>query len=211
MTSSKLLENAVYEISKLPGIGKRTALRLALHLLRQPQENTKQLTEALQNFRDKIIFCKKCYNISDMPICKICANLLREKSIICIVEDIRDVMAIENTDKFKGYYHVLGGVISPIEGVGPNDLTIEPLIKKIATTDIKEVVFAFSSTIESDTTQFYIHKQLKKYNVLISTIAKGIAIGDEIEYTDEITLGRSILKEYRLKILFLWNKCFIFL
>jgi len=191
---SKLLENAVYEISKLPGIGKRTALRLALYLLRQPKENTKQLAGALQSFRDEIIFCEKCHSISDVPICRICANPSREKSVICVVEDIRDVMAIENTAQFNGYYHVLGGVISPIEGISPNDLTIEPLIKKVATTAIKEVIFAFSSTIESDTTLFYINKQLKKHNVLISTIAKGIPIGDDIEYADEITLGRSILK-----------------
>jgi len=191
--SSKLLENAVNEISQLPGIGKRSALRLALHLLKQPKERTTYLSESLVSLRNDIKHCENCHNISDVDICEICANSKRNNKIVCVVEDIRDVMAIENTAQFKGLYHVLGGKISPMEGVGPHNLTIESLVNKIKSGLINEIIFALSSTMEGDTTNFYIFKQIEKFDIKISTIARGIAIGDEIEYADEITLGRSIL------------------
>ncbi len=191
--SSKLLENAVNEVSQLPGIGKRTALRLVLHLLKQPTSHTHNLSASLNNLVDGIKLCKKCHNISDVDICEICANHSRNSEIICVVEDVRDVMAIENTAQFKGLYHVLGGKISPIEGIGPQNLTIESLIKKVKIGTIKEIIFALSSTIEGDTTNFYIFKQLGDFKVKTSTIARGIAVGDELEYADEITLGRSII------------------
>ncbi|WP_298370783.1 recombination mediator RecR [uncultured Lutibacter sp.] len=191
--SSKLLENAVNEVSQLPGIGKRTALRLVLHLLKQPSNQTHQLSKALNNLVDEIKLCKKCHNISDIEVCDICSNPLRNEEVICVVEDVRDVMAIENTAQFKGLYHVLGGKISPIEGVGPQNLTIESLVEKIKEGVVKEVIFALSSTIEGDTTNFYIFKQIEKLGVKTSTIARGIAVGDELEYADEVTLGRSIL------------------
>ena len=191
--SSKLLENAVYEMSQLPGIGKRTALRLVLHLLKQPNEQTQRLSNALVTLRSTIKFCTSCHNISDVELCEICANPKRDESIICVVEDIRDVMAIENTSQFKGLYHVLGGKISPMEGVGPQDLTIPSLVNKAKEGKIKELIFALSSTMEGDTTNFYIYKQLDGLDVSTSTIARGIAVGDELEYADEVTLGRSIL------------------
>lgn len=191
--SSKLLENAVNEVSRLPGIGKRTALRLVLHLLKQPLENTSYLTEALQQLRTEVKSCQKCHNISDTAICDICNSHNRNPQIVCVVEDIRDVMAIENTSQFKGLYHVLGGKISPIEGVGPQDLKIESLIEKVKKGEIKELIFALSSTMEGDTTNFYIFKQIEDLDVVTSTIARGISVGDELEYADEITLGRSIV------------------
>jgi len=191
--SSKLLENAVNEMSQLPGIGKRTALRLVLHLLKQPKEQTSYLTKALQNFRNEIKLCEKCHNISDIAICEICQNPKRNPEIICVVEDIRDVMAIENTAQFKGLYHVLGGKISPIEGIGPHNLTIKSLVEKVKEGDIKEIILALSSTMEGDTTNFYIYRQLEKTDIKLTTIARGISVGDEIEYADEVTLGRSIL------------------
>lgn len=191
--SSKLLEKAVAEIAQLPGIGKRTALRLALHLLKQPAEQTVHLTEALQKMRDEIQFCSKCHNISDVEVCHICANAARDTSLICVVEDIRDVMAIENTSLFKGTYHVLGGKISPIDGVGPSQLNISTLVEKVRQGGIKELIFALSSTMEGDTTNFYIYKQIKDTNVVTSAIARGIAVGDELEFADEVTLGRSIV------------------
>jgi recombination protein RecR len=191
--SSKLLENAVNEVSQLPGIGKRTALRLVLHLLKQPKAQTHNLAVSLNNLVDNIKLCKKCHNISDVEVCEICSNPSRNDEIICVVEDVRDVMAIENTSQFKGLYHVLGGKISPIEGVGPQNLKIDSLIEKVKEGIIKEVIFALSSTIEGDTTNFYIFKQLEKFNIKTSTIARGIAVGDELQYADEITLGRSIL------------------
>ena len=192
--SSKLLENAVNEISQLPGIGKRTALRLALHLLKQPKENTTGLTQALIDFREDINFCSSCHNLSDVPLCEICSNPARDDSLLCVVEDIRDVIAIENTAQFKGFYHILGGIISPIDGVGPKDLNIESLENKVKQGKVKEIIFAMSATMEADTTNFYIYKILAPYNVKTSAIARGIPVGDELEYTDEITLGRSILK-----------------
>ncbi len=191
--SSKLLENAVNEMSQLPGIGKRTALRLVLHLLKQPKDQTSYLAEALQSFRNEIKLCKNCHNISDVEICEICSNPKRNPEIICVVEDIRDVMAIENTAQFKGHYHVLGGKISPIEGIGPHNLTIESLVNKVKSGSVKEVIFALSSTMEGDTTNFYIYRQLEDFDVRLSTIARGISVGDELEYADEVTLGRSIV------------------
>lgn len=191
--SSKLLEKAVDEMSQLPGIGKRTALRLVLYLLKQPSEQTLYLTQALKTMRDEIKFCKSCHNISDSEQCEICNNAARNHKIICIVEDVRDVMAIENTNQFKGIYHVLGGKISPIDGVGPSQLNIASLISKAKQGQIEELIFALSSTMEGDTTNFYIFKQLADLNIKTSTIARGIAVGDELEYADEVTLGRSIL------------------
>ncbi|OIQ30688.1 MAG: recombination protein RecR [Bacteroidetes bacterium MedPE-SWsnd-G2] len=191
--SSKLLERAVNEMSQLPGIGKRTALRLVLHMLRQPEAQTFQLADALKTMRQDIKFCKNCHNISDIDICEICSNPHRDETLICVVEDVRDVMAIENTSSFKGLYHVLGGKISPMDGIGPADLFIESLVLKVKEGGVKELIFALSPTMEGDTTNFYIYKQLQGYQVETSTIARGISVGNELEYTDEITLGRSIL------------------
>lgn len=191
--SSKLLENAVNEMSQLPGIGKRTALRLVLHLLRQPESQTVQLADALSKVKKEINFCKSCHNISDKPLCEICENPNRNSELICVVEDIRDVMAIENTSSFKGLYHVLGGKISPMDGIGPQDLNITTLIEKVKVGKVKELIFAMSPTMEGDTTNFYIFRQIQDYDVATSTIARGVAAGNELEYTDEITLGRSIV------------------
>jgi len=191
--SSKLLENAVNEVSRLPGIGKRTALRLVLHLLKQPKEHTKYLAEALSQLRNDVKLCEKCHNISDTVLCDICNNPNRNSTVVCVVEDIRDVMAIESTGQFRGVYHVLGGKISPIEGIGPQNLKIESLVEKVSSKEVKEIIFALSSTMEGDTTNFYIFKQIEKYNIITSTIARGISVGDELEYADEVTLGRSIV------------------
>ncbi len=190
--SSKLLENLVYNISQLTGIGKRTALRIALEILKKPTEYSKDLSESIREFRDKISYCAKCHNISDEEICEICKDLSRDTSILCIVEDIRDVMAIENTNLYNGLYHVLGGVISPIDGVGPEDLNIDNIKNKIQEKSIKEVIFALSATIEADTTNFFIFKIIKDLNLNISVLARGIPVGDQLEYTDEVTLARSI-------------------
>lgn len=192
--SSKLLEKAVNEMAQLPGIGKRTALRLVLHLLKQPVEQTQYLSQALTTMREEVKFCKNCHNISDVEICEICSNTSRNHKIICIVEDIRDVMAIENTNQFKGIYHVLGGKISPIDGVGPSQLNITTFVDKVQTGTVEEIIFALSSTMEGDTTNFYLYKQLKNFEIKTSTIARGIAVGDELEYADEVTLGRSIVQ-----------------
>jgi len=191
--SSKLLENAVNEMSLLPGVGKRTALRLVLHLLRQPNHQTLDLAEALSKLRNEIKFCNNCHNISDFDLCEICANPNRNEEIVCVVEDIRDVMAIENTSSFKGLYHVLGGKISPMDGIGPNDLNILSLVEKVKQGKIKELIFALGSTMEGDTTNFYIYKQIQDFDIMTSTIARGISVGNELEYTDEVTLGRSII------------------
>ncbi|RRA96326.1 recombination mediator RecR [Paenimyroides viscosum] len=190
---SKLLENAVNEMAQLPGIGKRTALRLVLHLLRQPIEQTTDLTTALDLLRNEIKYCKSCYAISDTNLCEICEKPSRDHSIICVVEDVRDVMALENTQLYKGIYHVLGGKISPIDGVGPSQLNILPLIDKVKNGGVSEIIFALSSTMEGDTTNFYIYKQIKDYEIITSTIARGIAVGDELQYADEVTLGRSLI------------------
>ena len=191
--SSRLLENAVYEMAQLPGIGKRSALRLVLHLLRQPEEQTTRLSEALNALRQEIKFCENCHNISDQDRCEICSNPRRDPALVCVVEDIRDVMAIENTGQFKGQYHVLGGKISPVEGIGPQHLTIDALVEKVKMGTVRELIFALSATMEGDTTNFYMYKKLQEYDVITSTIARGIPVGDELEYADEITLGRSIL------------------
>jgi|TARA_Y100000991_G_scaffold132468_1_gene99821 recombination protein RecR len=190
--SSKLLQNAVNEVAQLPGIGRRTALRLVLHLMRQPENQTIQLSKSLTEMRSKINFCNSCHNISDHSICEICSNENRNKATICVVEDIRDVLAIESTATFKGIYHVLGGKISPMDGIGPSDLNIQSLVSKVKSGQVNEVIFALSSTMEGDTTNFYIFKQIQSAEIQISTIARGISVGDELEYADEITLGRSI-------------------
>lgn len=191
--SSKLLEKAVNEMAQLPGIGRRTALRLVLHLLKQPAEQTAFLSEALLSMRNEIKACVSCHNISDVEVCEICANEKRNHRLICVVEDVRDVMAIENTGQFKGIYHVLGGKISPIDGIGPGQLTIASLVEKVRLGKVTEIIFALSSTMEGDTTNFYIYKQIKEFDVKTSAIARGISVGDELEYADEVTLGRSIV------------------
>jgi recombination protein RecR len=189
---SKLLENLVYNISQLSGIGKRSALRIALEILRKPKEYSRDLSESIFDFKTQIKHCSECHNISDKDICDICSNFSRDQSIICVVEDIRDVIAIENTNLYNGLYHVLGGVISPIEGIGPEDLHITSLEKKIIDKKINEVIFALSATIEADTTSFYLFKILNKLDVKVSVLARGIPVGDQLEYTDEVTLARSI-------------------
>ncbi len=191
--SSKLLEEAVNELSRLPGIGRKSALRLALHLLKQDPQQVDNFGNSIIRMRNEILHCKICHNISDTDICEICANPKRDQSILCVVEDIRDVMAIENTSQFLGLYHILGGIISPMDGIGPQDLNIQSLVDRVKEGGIKEVIMALSTTIEGDTTNFYIYKQLKEFDIQITTIARGISIGDEIEYADEVTLGRSIL------------------
>ena len=191
--SSKLLENAVQEIAQLPGIGRRTALRLALYLLKQPKDQTLALSKSLNNLREFVMFCESCHNLSDQKLCEICSNLKRNKKILCVVEDIRDVMAIENTGQFQGIYHVLGGIISPMDGIGPKDLKIDSLVEKVKIGEVEEIICALSATMEADTTNFYIYKLIQPYSVKTSTIARGIPVGDELEYTDEVTLGRSIL------------------
>jgi len=190
--SSKLLEKAVEEFAKLPGIGKKTALRLVLNLLNREVDDVTRFATAITSLREEIRFCKKCHNISDTEICQLCSNPSRDNSTLCVVEDIRDVMAIENTQQYRGLYHVLGGVISPMDGIGPQHLNIESLIDKVNSGEVKEIIFALSTTMEGDTTNFYIFKKLKETSVKVSTIARGIAFGDELEYADEITLGRSI-------------------
>lgn len=190
---SKLLDKAVNEISQLPGIGKRTALRLALHLLKQPEEQTQLLSNALIALREEVKYCKSCNNISDSEVCEICSNQNRDKKTICVVEDVRDVMAIESTGIFNGLYHVLGGKINPIEGIGPSQLNITSLVDKVNNGEVTEIIFALSSTMEGDTTIFYIYKQIQNSNIKTSTIARGIAVGDELEYADEVTLGRSLI------------------
>jgi recombination protein RecR len=189
---SRLLENAVNEFSKLPGIGRKSALRLVLHLLRQDVEDVNIFGNSLIQLRSEIQHCKVCHNISDTATCQICANPARNESVICVVENIRDVMSIENTQQFNGLYHVLGGIISPMDGIGPSDLEIESLIKRVDSGKIIEVILALSTTMEGDTTNFYIFRKLKDKNVKVSTLARGVSIGDELEYTDEITLGRSL-------------------
>lgn len=190
---SKNLENAVNEISKLPGIGKRSALRLALHLVKQDEASVQILTDRINKLKSDIVFCKKCHNISDTELCDICANPKRNDSIICVVQDIRDVIAIENTNQFEGVYHVLGGVISPMEGIGINQLTIHQLFDRIENDNIKEVILALPATVEGDTTNFFIYKNIEGKVEKITTIARGIGVGEELEYADEATLGRSIL------------------
>ena len=191
--SSRLVETTVNELSRLPGIGKKTALRLTLHLLRQEEEVVDALGNAIIRMRKEIRYCSQCHAISDGDLCEVCANPKRDHSVVCVVEDVRNMMAIENTGQYNGVYHVLGGIISPMEGVGPNDLNISTLLQRVAPGEIKEVIMALSTTVEGDTTNFFLFRKLKEYNLIISTIARGIAIGDDLEFTDEITLGRSIL------------------
>ena len=190
---SRLLEKAVQEFSHLPGIGRKTALRLVLHLLRQDESSVKQFTNAIDTMKREVRFCRCCHNISDEEVCPICANERRDATTICVVENVQDVMAIENTQQFHGRYHVLGGVISPMDGIGPADLEIESLVARVAEGGIKEVILALSPTMEGDTTNFYIFRKLAHYDVQLSIIARGVSVGNELEYTDEVTLGRSIL------------------
>ncbi|MHA7877384.1 MAG: recombination mediator RecR [Bacteroidota bacterium] len=190
--ASKLIEEAVHEIASLPGIGKKTALRLALFLLKAKKEHTERLTEVLRRLRSAIQYCCRCHNVADEPVCSICADPHRDQAIICVVENIQDVLAIENTGQYKGLYHVLGGIISPVEGIGPDQLQIDSLVKRVQTIQPQEVIFALSATIEGDTTAFYITKKIKGCAVKASSIARGVAVGGELEYTDELTLGRSI-------------------
>jgi recombination protein RecR len=190
---SILLENAVNEFAKLPGIGRKTALRLVLHLLRREEEDVDLFGNTIISLRKDVKYCRVCHNISDTDVCQICSNTSRDKETICVVENIKDVMSVENTQQFRGLYHVLGGIISPMDGIGPNDLEIESLVERVGKGGIKEVILALSTTMEGDTTNFYIFRKLATYDVKITTIARGVSIGDELEYADEITLGRSIL------------------
>lgn len=189
---SVLLDKAVGEMSKLPGIGRKTALRLVLHLLKQPASDVEAFTQAIMTMKRDVKYCKVCHNISDTEICPICADNRRDTSSICVVENIRDVMAVENTMQYHGLYHVLGGIISPLDGIGPSDIEIDSLVKRVADGGIKEVILALSPTLEGDTTNFYISKKLKEFNVELTVIARGISVGNELEYADEVTLGRSI-------------------
>jgi len=189
---SRLLENAVNEFSSLPGIGRKTAFRLVMNLLRRDSEEVRKFGESIIRLHAEIRYCEVCNNISDTGICNICNDPKRDRSVICVVENIQDVMAIENTRQYRGLYHVLGGIISPIDGMGPSDLKIDTLEAKVKSGGIREIIFALSTTMEGDTTNFYLYKRLSKYNPLITTLARGVAIGDELEYTDEITLGRAI-------------------
>lgn len=189
---SRLLENAVNEFSTLPGIGRKTAFRLVMSLLKRKPDEVKKFGESIIRLREGIHYCRECNNISDTEICSICSDTKRNRSIICVVENIQDVMAIENTHQYKGLYHVLGGIISPVDGIGPSDLKIDTLENKVSSGTIREVILALSTTMEGDTTNFYLFKRLSKYNPVITTLARGVAIGDELEYTDEITLGRAI-------------------
>ncbi|WP_024990064.1 recombination mediator RecR [Segatella albensis] len=190
---SQLLEKAVSEFAKLPGIGRKTALRLVLHTLRQTDEDVDQFVTAISRMKKEVKYCRVCHNISDTDVCPICSNPKRDTSTICVVENIQDVMAIENTQQYHGLYHVLGGIISPMDGIGPNDLQIGSLVDRVSEGGVKEVILALSSTMEGDTTNFYISRKLADYEVKLSVIARGISVGDELEYTDEVTLGRSIL------------------
>ncbi|WP_455098480.1 recombination mediator RecR [Prevotella histicola] len=190
---SQLLERAVESFSQLPGVGRKTALRLVLHLLRQSTEDVDSFADAITKVKHDVKYCKVCHNISDTDVCSICSDPRRDASVVCVVENIQDVMAIENTQQFHGLYHVLGGIISPMDGIGPNDLEIESLVKRVEEGEVKEIILALASTMEGDTTNFYISRKLKDKQVKLSVIARGISVGDELEYTDEVTLGRSIL------------------
>jgi recombination protein RecR len=191
---SKLIEEAVHQVSKLPGIGKKTALRLVLHLIKEKEESTFALTEALSKLRANIRFCVRCHNIADVEVCTLCSSARRDRTIVCVVEDTKDVMAIENTAQYNGLYHVLGGVISPINGIGPSELKIDSLVTRISNSnkEIKEIILALSPTMEGDTTSFYLHRRIKNLDVKVTVISRGVAIGGDLEYADEITLGRSI-------------------
>jgi recombination protein RecR len=190
---SRLLEDAVNEMASLPGIGKKTALRLVLHLLKRESHEVKQFANAFTTLHSDIKYCQSCHNVSDAEICEICSDTRRDSETICVVEDIRDVMALENTQQYRGLYHVLGGIISPMDGIGPSDLEIDSLVNRVAQGNIKEIIMALSATMEGDTTNFYIFRKLKDFPIKVSTLARGVAVGDELEYADEVTLGRSIL------------------
>ena len=191
--SSRLLENVVNEFSKLPGIGKKTAMRMALHLLKQDEPSVRQFGQAVIQLRSEVMYCKTCHNLSDTEICEICANPRRDHATVCVVETVRDVMSIENTMQYQGVYHVLGGVISPMDGIGPADLTVDSLERKVAAGTVSEVIFALSATMEGDTTNFYIYRKIKNDALKVSTLARGLSVGDELEYADQVTLGRSIV------------------
>lgn len=194
---SLLLQKAIDEFSKLPGIGNKTATRLVLHLLKQETKAVEAFGNAIIQLKKEVKYCKMCHNISDTELCQLCANPQRDSSILCVVENIRDVMAVEATQQYQGLYHVLGGIISPMDGIGPNDLTIDSLVERVAKGEVKEVILALSTTMEGDTTNFYLYRKLEPYNIPLSVIARGISIGDELEYADEITLGRSIVNRVR--------------
>ncbi len=198
--SSKLVEKAVAEVAKLPGIGKKSALRIVLHLLKQPPAETELLSEALQTLRQQIRHCRVCYNIADEEVCSICSSPRRDRSLICVVEDMRDVMAIENTGQYTGLYHVLGGVISPLDGIGPEDLKLEALLERLQNSPepVKELILALPATVEGDTTAFYLNKKLQPFDIRLTSIARGVPVGSELEYTDEVTLGRSIMNRVAL-------------
>ena len=198
--SSKLLETAVNEMAQLPGIGKRTALRLVLHLLKQPKEQTVFLSNALTTFREEIKYCESCHTISDVALCEICSNIKRNHQLICVVEDVRDIMAIESTETFKGRYHVLGGVISPMDGIGPQALNIDALVERSKNPMITEVIFALSPTMEGDTTNFYLFKRIDREGLIITTLSRGVSVGSELQYADELTLGRSLEQRQEFKM-----------
>lgn len=195
---SKLLEKAVGEFSKLPGIGRKTALRLVLNMLRRSEEEVEEFAGAVSRLRKDVKYCRVCHNISDTEVCPICSDTRRDASTICVVENIRDVMAVENTQQYSGLYHVLGGIISPMDGIGPADIEIDSLVKRVADGGVREVILALSSTMEGDTTNFYISRKLAPYDVELSVIARGISVGDELEYTDEVTLGRAIINRTKM-------------
>lgn len=195
---SKLLEKAVGEFSKLPGIGRKTALRLVLNMLRRSEEEVEEFAGAVSRLRKDVKYCRVCHNISDTDVCPICSDTRRDASTICVVENIRDVMAVENTQQYSGLYHVLGGIISPMDGIGPSDIEIDSLVKRVADGGVREVILALSSTMEGDTTNFYISRKLAPYDVDLSVIARGISVGDELEYTDEVTLGRAIINRTKM-------------
>lgn len=196
---SKLLERAVAEFAKLPGIGRKTALRLVLHLLNQEKEAVRGFGESIIQFREEVNFCSECHNISDTEVCNICGNPSRDHSTICVVENVRNVMSVENTGQYHGVYHVLGGLISPMDGIGPNQLSIASLVERVKAGDVREVIFALSPTMEGDTTNFYLSRQLADTDVMLSTLARGISVGDELEFADEVTLGRSIINRVAFK------------
>lgn len=189
---SRLIEEAVSEFSRLPGIGKKTALRLVLHLLKQPQEQSRQFGEAVMRMRNEIRFCRECHNVSDAELCNICSSHRRDRALICVVENLRDVMAVENTGHFNGVYHVLGGIISPMDGIGPEQLKIESLLERVRKGDVREVIMALSPTMEGDTTIFYLSRKLSAFNIRVTAISRGVSVGGELEYTDEITLARAL-------------------
>jgi len=195
---SHLLEQAVEAFNSLPGIGRRTALRLALHMLRQSKDDVQRFADSISTFREEVKHCRVCHNISDNDICDICSDPKRDTSTICVVQNVQDVMAIENTRQYKGLYHVLGGIISPMDGIGPSDLFIDSLVERVAGGEVKEVIMALSSTTDGETTRFFISRRLEQYNIVMTTIASGISVGEELEYTDELTLGRSIVNRVKI-------------